>query len=345
MGDILGIGVTHYPPGLVPDEYKPWPLVRMLQGNRIPAHMKDPANWPEPMRAEWGDDEGITSHKEHRARLFKAFRKIREEIDAFRPDFIVIWGDDQYENFQEDIIPPFCVLAYDRVGFRPFQRLGGKPNIWGEPEDKTFISPGHQEAGRFLARRLLTEGIDVAYAYKPLHKEGLGHAFANTVLYLDMERKGFPYPIVPVTVNCYGKNVVRMHGGSEKVHSADFDPPSPSPRRCFEVGQATARALKDSPWRVVLMASSSWSHGFLTEKNALLYPDLEADRILLKHLKTGDYFKWKDVKLEDVEQSGQQEVLNWFCLVGAMDELSKKVDIVEWAESWTFNAKCLAVFR
>ena len=28
MADILGIGATHYPPGLVPEELKPWPLVR-----------------------------------------------------------------------------------------------------------------------------------------------------------------------------------------------------------------------------------------------------------------------------------------------------------------------------
>jgi hypothetical protein len=48
MGEILGIGATHYPPGLVPDEYKPWPLARMLKGDRIPAHMKDPATWPHP---------------------------------------------------------------------------------------------------------------------------------------------------------------------------------------------------------------------------------------------------------------------------------------------------------
>ena len=107
MRDILGIGTTHYPPGLVPDELKPWPLARMLHSDpRIPAHMKDPANWPEPMRAEWGDDEGITSFKAHRARVFGAFRTLRDEIDAFRPDFILMWGDDQYENFREDVIPP-----------------------------------------------------------------------------------------------------------------------------------------------------------------------------------------------------------------------------------------------
>jgi hypothetical protein len=47
---------------------------------RIPAHLRDPANWPEPMRAEWGNDEGISSFKAHRERVLTAFRTIRDEI-------------------------------------------------------------------------------------------------------------------------------------------------------------------------------------------------------------------------------------------------------------------------
>ena len=44
--------------------------------------------------------------------------------------------------------------------------------------------------------------------------------------------------------------------------------------------------------------------------------------------------------------SGQQEVLNWFCLVGAMAELGCKVDMLEWAETWILNApKCMALFK
>ena len=34
------------------------------------------------------------------------FRKVRAALDEFAPDFIVTWGDDQYENFREQIIPP-----------------------------------------------------------------------------------------------------------------------------------------------------------------------------------------------------------------------------------------------
>jgi hypothetical protein len=346
MGEILGIGTTHYPPGLVPGEYKPWPLARMLETDpRIPAHLKDPARWPEPMRAEWGHDEGVTAFAAHRDRVFRAFRTLREEIDAFRPDFILMWGDDQYENFQEDVIPPFCVLAYETLEFQPFKRIRGRPNIWAEPNDKTFSWPGQPVAGRYLASKLIEAGVDMAYAYRPLHGDGVAHAFANTLLYLDMDRTGFPYPIVPVTVNCYGRDVIRNQGGGSR-YSLEEDPPSPSPRRCFEVGQATARILRESPWRVVLMASSSWSHAFLTEKNHFLYPDLVADRVLLEQLRAGDYESWRNLPLAQLEASGQHEVLNWVCLAGAAAELGAKMELVDWVETWMFNApKCQAIFR
>jgi hypothetical protein len=312
---------------------------------RIPAHVQDPANWPEPMRLEWGEDEGITAHKAHRERVLRAFRTLREEIDAFQPDFILMWGDDQYENFRETIMPPFCVLAYDTLSFQPFKRLRGRPNIWGEPEDKVFTCAGHHAAGRYLASGLINAGIDMAYAYRPLYGDGLAHAFAYTLLYLDLDRKGFPYPVLPVTVNCFGRDVIRNRGGATQ-YANEPDPPAPSPRRCFALGEATARILKDSPWRVVLMASSSWSHAFLTAKHHLLYPDLEADRVLLEQLRAGEYETWRNLSLQQMEASGQHEVLNWVCLAGAMAELGAKMHLVDWVETWLFNApKCLAVFR
>ena len=40
---------------------------------------------------------------------------MREALDAFKPDIVLIWGDDQYENFKRDCIPAFCVGIYDKV--------------------------------------------------------------------------------------------------------------------------------------------------------------------------------------------------------------------------------------
>ena len=192
---------------------------------------------------------------------------------------------------------------------------------------------------------LIDRGVDMAYAYQPLHEPGLGHAILNTILYLDYDRQGFDYPVVPMLVNCYGSRVIRNRGGSVE-HSPDPDPPGPSPKRCMEIGKAAAQAIKESPYRVALIASSSWSHAFLTEKHHWLYPDIESDRARFAEMKDGDYQAWARISTEQIEDAGQQELLNWACLVGAVDELGYKADIVDWYETYIFNStKCLAVFR
>ena len=107
-----------------------------------------------------------------------------------------------------------------------------------------------------------------------------------------------------------------------------------------------ARALAKSPWRVALIASSSWSHAFLTEKSHHLHPDMEADRALYEALRRGDYSRWRDTPLAAVEESGQHEMLNWFALVGAMAELGRKPDETVLIETWVLNSnKCFAIFR
>ena len=68
--------------------------------------------------------------------------------------------------------------------------------------------------------------------------------------------------------------------------------------------------------------------------------------MLLEQLGAGDYAAWRDLPLEKLEVSGQHEVLNWVCLAGAMAELDAKMQLVDWVETWMFNApKCQAIFR
>src|ERR671922_312357 len=136
------------------------------------------------------------------------FRKARRLLDDFAPDFVVIWGDDQYENFKEDIIPPFCVMAYESFEVKPWEDRRG-PNFWDEPKDKTFT--------------------------------------------------------------------------------------------------------------------------------------YEADRALYEALRAGDYRKWRDTPLSAIEESGQQEMLNWMCLAGAMAELGRKPTETELVQTYIFNSsKCFA---
>ena len=347
MGDILGVGLTHYPGLIAPDEDKAYPLTRLLNSDKISEELKNPLTWPEAMRVEYGEDDGVAAAKKHRERLVQSFREQRAAIDEFNPDVVLIWGDDQYENFKEDIIPPFCVLAYDEIDCTPMTLKDGsaRRNVWNEPADKVFHYKGHP-AARHLVSKLIEQGIDMSYAYKPLHFEGgLGHAFINTLLYLDYDRKGFDYPVIPFAVNCYGSKVIRNRGGAVEFENQD-DPPGPSPKRCMEVGAATVRAFQDSPYRVALIASSSWSHAFLTPKNNWLYPDHESDRARFEELKDGNYEAWRRITTPQIEDAGQQELLNWMCLAGAMEELKRKPEILDYIETHVFNSqKCLALFK
>jgi hypothetical protein len=94
------------------------------------------------------------------------------------------------------------------------------------------------------------------------------------------------------------------------------------------------------------MATSSWSHAFLTEKNHWLYPDMEADRQRFEELRDGGYDSWRELSLSQIEEAGQNEILNWVCLAGAMTELKLQVEVIDYVESYVFNSnKCFAVFR
>src|SRR5205085_3507282 len=118
----------------------------------------------------------------------------------------------------------------------------------------------------------------------------------------------------------------------------DTDPPSPQPWRCFDLGKAVARIMADSPWRTALIASSSWSHSFLTSKTYFTHADVEQDRRLFEAMKAGDYDAWRSTPLEEVEASGHHELLNWFCFMGAMSELNRKPQEAHFLESYLCNS-------
>ena len=352
MGEILGVGVTHYPGLMLPDNYMSTFLDRTLSSDRVPEEMKNPARWPEPMRQELAANKNGAAAAEHRRRLVAGFRKVREALDAFRPDVVLIWGDDQYENFREDGVPSFCVFAVDAVESQPFARASAADhgNIWNLPRDTVIRTEGHHAAASYLAANLLKQDFDVSYAYKMRYENGLPHAFINTVLFLDYDRNGFPYPVVPFHVNCYGSSVISKRGSTAHLTGgADpnaIDPPGPNPSRCFDIGGAVARLFADSPWRVALVASSSWSHAFLTGKHHWIWPDNASDRARFDELASGKLARWRELSTEQIEDAGQQEFLNWVCLGGAMHALGREPEIVDYIESYIFNSdKCFALFR
>jgi len=352
MAEIMGLGTTHAPTVCKVPEEATNSLRRTLAGKKLPPHLRDPRNWPEPMQAEWAEDKGAAAGREYTRRCFEATRKLRARLDAFKPDLVIIYGDDQYENFVEDIVPPFCIYAMDEMVSQPFaagvMSPEPRPNVWGESGDTVFRHKGHSRAARYLLNHLRDAGMHLPYAYKLRYKNGLAHSFINTLLFLDPDRKGFDYPVVPIHINCYGGDLIRQRGGTKAPTDVDEepDPSAPSAAACFDLGRAVGRAIAASPWRTVIIGSASWGHGFLTPKNHWLYPDHASDRERLAELKENRIASWRDFRREALEDAGQHELTIWSALAGAMSDLGKKAEVVDYVETFTLNTdSCFAVFN
>ena len=145
----------------------------------------------------WDRDEGLAFAAEYQRILQPAYRKARDCIDEFKPDFVLIFGDDQYEVFKEDCIPPFAVFAIDNIPIKD------SPDY----KDENASIKGSKQIGNYLVRGLVTKGFDVACCWRLRNQEKYGHAFTTTIQYLDLDKRGFDYPIIPVTVNCYGSDL------------------------------------------------------------------------------------------------------------------------------------------
>jgi hypothetical protein len=353
MAEVLGVGLTHYPLLAGKDTHMASLLKSTLKDPDIPADRKDPSAWPPLAKTEWGDDEGVSAATEHRAVLMDNLLRCRKAIDEFAPDVLIVWGDDQYENFREEVIPSFCVLAYEDTEVEPFGVLDmiKVPNYWDLPGDTSFTMRGDPDYAKKAAAEVLGSGIDVAYSYQQRKGIHFPHAFGNTQLFLDFDNVGaeFPYPIVTMAVNCYGEHVIARKGGIARFADInageDLDPPGPSPRRCFEFGRAVGRFAARGDKRVALVASSSWSHAFLHDKGWHLRPDTEADQTLYDAMVAGDYDLWNARTSRQVVDSGQHEMLNWYCLLGAMSELDMSLRWSELVVTEIFNSnKAFAVF-
>jgi hypothetical protein len=113
---------------------------------------------------------------------------------------------------------------------------------------------GARATAATLLGGLMEEGFDPSYRFKPPHQEFLGHAFANTLLYLDHRHTGFDIPLIPFAINAYGADLIKLRGGLDPENGAGETgdqlpaPPAPSPARCFDMGRAVARVLSATKW-------------------------------------------------------------------------------------------------
>ena len=81
---------------------------------------------------------------------------------------------------------------------------------------------------------------------------------------------------------------------------------------------------------MAIVASSSWSHHFLTHKFNLRQFDEEFDRRNLELLRRGEGSKLAELTPEEIQESGDHEFLNWIITLGVVgDRPAEIVDVLD----------------
>src|SRR5262245_38051220 len=256
-----------------------------------PIHKVLTSGVPQPPEIGKETDAVLQSYIE---RINRGFDALKQQIVGFKPDVLLIVGDDQAEVFTEANMPPFSVFTCGQVH--------GSLNIGliGEPEEENHITLRcHMELATYLFDRLAREGFEITQnkELKPLGrpKRGLGHAFTRPTMKVTPK---LDVPIIPLHVNCYF-------------------PPMPSARRCYELGQAISCALQARPERVAIMASGGLSHDPRGPRAGWI--DAPLDHWVLEKLQTGDaeslchLFEFDS----DTLRGGTGEIRSWIVVAGA----------------------------
>ena len=312
MSELLGLGCSHGPIILTPPEA--WHRSRERIFGRNPNFQPPPA-----LVNELGDDNGLTQDRIDQQKVVEAFEVMRDRLHEWNPDVVMVIGDDQSENFKQDNLPPFCLYTGDEVDGYPFRNIGGSNNSWDAAAETKFTFQCPQRFSKDMRNFLIRDGIDMATSSALKGWDwGLAHAIINPLVYLDPEGK---FPLLPLFVNCYGEEA-----------GPDY-PPRPTAKRCYEVGQSIRRFLDTRAERVAIVASSSWSHSFLAHKHNCSAIDLETDRRYLDLVREGYGSQLAEVTPEELQDSGDHEILNWIIALGVLGDVP--AEIVDVRESHT----------
>lgn len=236
----------------------------------------------------------------------KAIGQLGERIKEANADVVVIFGDDQHEQFHDDNMPTFAVYHGDSISV--LKHTGNNMPSWKSTEEKGWAKTAEKyQTGIALAEHIIQsltdQEFDVTRCNRLREDVGVGHAFS--FLYRRVW-PGTTIPVVPVMLNTF------------------YPPNQPTPKRCYALGQAVRKAIEswDGDRRVVVMASGGLSHTIIDEK---------LDRTIIDALKTRDREELYRIPREKL-RGGTSEILNWIALGGAME--SKKMTLLDYVPTY-----------
>lgn len=202
----------------------------------------------------------------------RAFGVLAEKLRVARPEVLIVFGDDQKEQFNFTNFPALSLFVGESFeGFKVAKAVGlpvagakreSRPRT---PDHWTRVA-NHPELARHLLTGLVRENFDLAFSHElPNQEEGIGHAFMRPSSFL---RPEFDLPTIPFFVNCY-------YG------------PQPTGKRCYTLGLAIRRLIDAFPddVNVAVIGSGGLWH---TPGAPGAYLDEEFDRAILAHLSRGE---------------------------------------------------------
>lgn len=232
----------------------------------------------------------------------KALDRLASEIEAARPDVVLIVGDDQGELFGPSNQPALAICHNDALMTSDAFGRKGSPD-WvlqmgkGYMMDERRIIIGHAEFALKMITGLVDKGVDVAtVAEIPKDsRAGLGHAFGFVVKRLLGPRK---IPIVPILLNTY------------------YPPNVPTAARCHDIGALMREVIEEegSDLRVAIIASGGLSHFVVDEA---------LDRSVIEAFEKRDHAVLRTLP-RCALNSGSSEILNWVMAAGAVDSIPVK---------------------
>ena len=204
------------------------PLVSALAASHAPNILLEPGReWEDFMDLHYSmAPQGSTSRptfeqqKKLRQDAEAAFAVLRADLEAAKPDVLIVVANDQFVNFFWNNIPTFFVTIGDEVK--------------GQFTRHSFRYRNHKDLGKALIRAGMDKGIDFSYG----ERIELQHTQNVPLYFLLREPK---IPILPVYVNTWVD-------------------PAPSPRRCYQVGELIRDVAENSKQRVAILATGGLSH-------------------------------------------------------------------------------------
>lgn len=294
---MLGLGLaSSHAPGMwrQPED---WPQFI----NRMPPEIRD--HLPYTAKVEI---ESLEIRQDYYNRIHAAFAQLREQFQAYRPDALIMIGDDQRDMFDEVNNPTFAIYT----GEEPMWGIDVRTRF-GPPEQRQKVYfQNHVELSRVLLKGLVKRGFDMAslgkFEARAAPDRGVSHAVVNLAPEVDPNQE---VPVIGIFLN-------------------EYYPPLPSAERCAQLGEAIYDILADRPERVAIYASGGLSH-FPGEFN-VGWIDRSLDKWILERLERNDVDALKHLFTFDSDnmRAGTGEVRAWISVAAAMRRPAKVLEYV-----------------